>query len=353
MTGTNHPPSTSEKKVFYALCLLKPTPIAQYPVGFYTIDIAFPSKKIAIEIDGQHHREQTQLIKDNDKDEYLKSKGWKVLRFTAEEAYNTPDDVALRIKEFMRYSGNVNKPALPAEKTKQPKDIYVPQNNPTITPKQKKKMEDKWEKEEEEDRKYFEERDNANKNSNWKIFVFSALLIILIIMVLFIFNNNNNQDNSYFDVNAFDTTAVNPNINLLVTESPEITAFCNQKCMEIGETLTGSHYFDATSSIACFCDGVDFGFDLRTRAPLSFTERLYRNNYYTKLHNEVLKQYENGTGIEFNKRCNTQCETDCRSVSTEKKIIRIIDNDCFCDCLDENKSYLYKYYKFGLISPNQ
>ena len=106
MNNISYNPSNSEKKVFYELSLLESglTPKAQYSVGPYSIDIAFPKEKIAIEIDGEHHRKEAQIIKDGNKDEYLKSHGWKVLRFPAEEAHHNPKKMATEIQEFINDS---------------------------------------------------------------------------------------------------------------------------------------------------------------------------------------------------------------------------------------------------------
>jgi len=53
----------------------------EYPIGRYHIDIANVDSKIAIEIDGDYfHRRKSQIKRDFNKDRFLKSKGWRILR---------------------------------------------------------------------------------------------------------------------------------------------------------------------------------------------------------------------------------------------------------------------------------
>jgi len=52
----------------------------EYQVGNYFIDIAFPNKKIAVEIDGIYHDDERRK-KDNERDHWLQNQGWIVLRF--------------------------------------------------------------------------------------------------------------------------------------------------------------------------------------------------------------------------------------------------------------------------------
>ena len=48
--------------------------------GKYFIDFAIKDKMIALEIDGKQHLYEDRIIKDKEKDEYLKNYGWKVYR---------------------------------------------------------------------------------------------------------------------------------------------------------------------------------------------------------------------------------------------------------------------------------
>ncbi len=51
-----------------------------------------------IEIDGLYHSLPEQKISDQERTEWLESKGWKVIRFTNEEIFSNLDKVIERIK---------------------------------------------------------------------------------------------------------------------------------------------------------------------------------------------------------------------------------------------------------------
>lgn len=52
----------------------------QYRVGSYRIDFAWPDVRVALEVDGWHHRSPEGAAKDALKDSFLRSRGWLVLR---------------------------------------------------------------------------------------------------------------------------------------------------------------------------------------------------------------------------------------------------------------------------------
>lgn len=59
----------------------------EYPVGKYWIDIAFPEKGIAVELDGvTFHKDRKQ--KDDEKDKFLIEIGWRVYRIPSTECWN-------------------------------------------------------------------------------------------------------------------------------------------------------------------------------------------------------------------------------------------------------------------------
>ncbi len=53
----------------------------QHPVGDYIVDFACVQKRLAVELDGGQHAQQDALSYDTRRTEYLKSEGWRVLRF--------------------------------------------------------------------------------------------------------------------------------------------------------------------------------------------------------------------------------------------------------------------------------
>jgi very-short-patch-repair endonuclease len=54
----------------------------QKPIGEYIVDFYCPKAKLAIEIDGNHHFVGNRVEYDGIRDEYLKSLGLRILRFT-------------------------------------------------------------------------------------------------------------------------------------------------------------------------------------------------------------------------------------------------------------------------------
>ncbi|MDO6658005.1 endonuclease domain-containing protein [Anaerobacillus sp. 1_MG-2023] len=77
----------------------------QYPLGNYRIDLAIPYLKLAIECDGkQYHSSTQQKAHDRRKDKYLRSKGWKVMRFTGRQINRNPKAILLKIQQHSHYN---------------------------------------------------------------------------------------------------------------------------------------------------------------------------------------------------------------------------------------------------------
>jgi very-short-patch-repair endonuclease len=55
----------------------------QHPIGRYFADFACVSRKLVIEIDGDHHADQVEA--DTRRTADIESEGWKVIRFAANE----------------------------------------------------------------------------------------------------------------------------------------------------------------------------------------------------------------------------------------------------------------------------
>ncbi len=53
----------------------------QFVIGHYIVDFCCFGKKLIIELDGGQHNEQTNRLNDNERTEFLKSQGFKVIRF--------------------------------------------------------------------------------------------------------------------------------------------------------------------------------------------------------------------------------------------------------------------------------
>jgi hypothetical protein len=67
----------------------------------YKVDLAVPSLKLAIEVDGNTHKLKRWRFLDHRKTEALASLGWLVIRFWNEEILRDPSDVVRRIQEHM------------------------------------------------------------------------------------------------------------------------------------------------------------------------------------------------------------------------------------------------------------
>lgn len=67
----------------------------QHPIGPFFADFASVSKRLVVELDGQYH----DLIEENDLDrqQYLNSEGWTVVRFTNDEVLRDVESVLIAI----------------------------------------------------------------------------------------------------------------------------------------------------------------------------------------------------------------------------------------------------------------
>jgi len=71
---------------------------ANFPVGNYVIDIAFPHQRIAIEIDGwAFHSDQEAFQRDRARQNRLSLQGWQVLRFTWLDLVQRPEQVLAQV----------------------------------------------------------------------------------------------------------------------------------------------------------------------------------------------------------------------------------------------------------------
>lgn len=63
----------------------------QHAIGNYIVDFCAPRRKLIIELDGSQHLEQEEY--DAERTEFLKSKGYKVLRFWNNDVMNNIESV--------------------------------------------------------------------------------------------------------------------------------------------------------------------------------------------------------------------------------------------------------------------
>ena len=118
--------SISEKKLIAELVNVGLYPKPQYKISEMHVDIAFPEKNLVIEIDGPFHEKTKE--KDASRDHELEIRGWKVLRYSSNEAHDSPIELANKIKEeyeLINDAKSANK-QIRKEKTHVEKVAYSP-----------------------------------------------------------------------------------------------------------------------------------------------------------------------------------------------------------------------------------
>jgi hypothetical protein len=85
-----------------------PRPIAQYVIrdseGRFVarVDLAYPVEKVALEYEGDHHRDRDTFRRDIDRLNALIALDWVVVRATARDIYRDPDQLVRRVSELLR-----------------------------------------------------------------------------------------------------------------------------------------------------------------------------------------------------------------------------------------------------------
>ncbi len=74
----------------------------QQPLGPYIVDLVSLDRKLIIEIDGGQHDQQEIKIGDEERTNWLKEKGYRILRFWNNEVLENIDGVLERIREALR-----------------------------------------------------------------------------------------------------------------------------------------------------------------------------------------------------------------------------------------------------------
>jgi very-short-patch-repair endonuclease len=77
----------------------------QYSIGRYIVDFCCPSEKLIIELDGNPHGEYHRIQKDENRDNYLKSLGFTVLRFENRIVFQDPEYLKGEISKIFNKSG--------------------------------------------------------------------------------------------------------------------------------------------------------------------------------------------------------------------------------------------------------
>ena len=88
--------------------------VFHHRISRYEVDFAFPSERVAIEVDGwATHGSRASFEADRERDAWLASRGWIVLRFTWRQVTNRPGTVASRVRSTRE--GRSADPAPPDE----------------------------------------------------------------------------------------------------------------------------------------------------------------------------------------------------------------------------------------------
>jgi len=73
----------------------------QHPIGPYILDFACLALRLAVEVDGSQHYDA--VAADSIRDQYLRDRGWTVLRFTTHDVLTNPDFVVGTILEAIHH----------------------------------------------------------------------------------------------------------------------------------------------------------------------------------------------------------------------------------------------------------
>jgi very-short-patch-repair endonuclease len=65
----------------------------QHPIGPYIVDFCCPKENLIIEIDGNSHWEASAGEHDAQRSEYLRTNGWRIIRYTNREVQENIDSV--------------------------------------------------------------------------------------------------------------------------------------------------------------------------------------------------------------------------------------------------------------------
>ena len=73
----------------------------QHIIGDYIVDFACLSKKLVVEVDGEYHYIDEQMMLDSIRTEFLNRMGFCVIRFTNEQVINNINGVVAQIEELI------------------------------------------------------------------------------------------------------------------------------------------------------------------------------------------------------------------------------------------------------------
>jgi very-short-patch-repair endonuclease len=104
--------SPMESRIRVVLTLGGIAPRVQRPVSVggrsFLLDMAYPEAMLAVEFDGEHHRDAAQARRDLEREALLAAAGWTIIRFGAWLVLNRPDVLVTRTRaELARRAGMI------------------------------------------------------------------------------------------------------------------------------------------------------------------------------------------------------------------------------------------------------
>ena len=82
----------------------------QVPFDRYIVDFLCEEKKLIIELDGSQHFEPEGRKRDQERDAYLRARGYEVLRFDNWDMLKYPDEVITEIMSHLRRDNDIESP---------------------------------------------------------------------------------------------------------------------------------------------------------------------------------------------------------------------------------------------------
>jgi very-short-patch-repair endonuclease/ribosomal protein S27AE len=90
--------SSLERKMSAAFRHVGVRPQAQYLVGYFVVDFAFPRQRLVVEVDGSYwHRLPDTVARDRRESTYLANHGWRLVRLAEPDILASPADCAARV----------------------------------------------------------------------------------------------------------------------------------------------------------------------------------------------------------------------------------------------------------------
>ncbi|MBI1686070.1 DUF559 domain-containing protein [Caulobacter hibisci] len=94
--------TASERNLWKALRALDLHIRRQAPIGRYVADFVHHPSRLVIEVDGGRHDLSEEQLHDAERDAWLASQGYRVLRVRDVEAFGNPEEIAERVAAEIR-----------------------------------------------------------------------------------------------------------------------------------------------------------------------------------------------------------------------------------------------------------